>query len=316
MSNKTKNTEQLIKMYKEDPAKENLRALVKQMEQDTFFVPAMLPDTPEVEEMKKQAKENPGMQFEFPEGTAPSPILLKNKEGDAFLQIYTTVGQIPEEIKVDMMLQMKFDACCSLVLNQQSTAQGIAVNPFSDNLIFKNELLELIRKDSMQSAGVKQIKLTPQQFQILMRQGVEFRDLPTRVYEEGAEFVHKISDEKEALVNEIYKKAFQQPKLYPYNESEFSVMPLNISEDLMLVRIDLPATKDKAQLCERIYITLNPKNDEIHYFTIERGKKKGERNLGGISKEIKHVEYGEAPVEGAEIQRIMDIVQQEKAQNS
>ena len=55
--------------------------------------------------------------------------------------------------------------------------------------------------------------------------------------------------------------------------------------------------KAPAQLCYRIYITLNPKNEkQIHYFTIERGKEKGERNLGAIGSDGKHYTFGEAPV--------------------
>lgn len=317
MNNETNKTEQLIKIYKEDPVKENLQALVHQMKRTAFFVPGMFPDTPEIREMKEKAKENPGQQVKLPEGTAPIPALLTNAEGVMYFPIYTSVSQIPKEPKFDLIMNIAFKACYTMALNEGMGTQGLVLNPFSDNLRFKKELLEAIRKeDEMIAAGAKQIQLTPQQFKTMMRQKAEFRDLPSKVYGEGAEFIQKLSDEKEVLVNEIYQKAFQQPNLYPYSESDFSVMALNISEALLLVRIDLPSVKDKAQLCYRIYVTLNPTTDEIHYFTIERGKEKGVRNLGGVSKELKHIDYGEAPVEGAEIQRIMDIIEQEKEQTS
>ena len=48
----------------------------------------------------------------------------------------------------------------------------------------------------------------------------------------------------------------------------------------------------------------------MQYFTIERGKKKKERYLGGVDAEGKHIAYGEAPVESAEIQRILDLTEQ------
>lgn len=317
MNNETTKTEQLIKFYKEDPAKENLQALVHQMKKTTFFVPGMFPDTPEIQEMKEQAKANPGQQVKLPEGTAPIPAILTNSEGVMYFPIYTSIAQIPKEPKFDLIMNMPFKSCYTLALNEGMGTQGVVLNPFSDNLRFKKELLEIIRKeDEMIAAGAKQVQLTPQQFKTMMRQKAEFRDFPSRVYGEGAEFIQKLSDEKEALVNEIYQKAFQQPNLYPYSESDFSVMALNISDELLLVRIDLPQVKEKAQLCYRIYVTLNPTNDEIHYFTIERGKEKGQRNLGGVNKELKHVEHGGAPVEGAEIQRIMDIIEQEKEQTS
>ena len=54
MNHETKKTEQLIPIYKEDTAKENLQALVHQMKKTVFIVPAMLPDTPEIQEIKQR----------------------------------------------------------------------------------------------------------------------------------------------------------------------------------------------------------------------------------------------------------------------
>ena len=87
------------------------------------------------------------------------------------------------------------------------------------------------------------------------------------------------------------------------------MMALNIRENLLLVRVDLPKPEEKTQLCRRIYITLQDEQ-KVQYFTIERGKKKKERYLGGVDAEGKHIAYGEAPVESAEIQRILDLTEQ------
>ena len=234
-----------------------------------------------------------------------------------YFPIYTNIAQIPKEPKFDLIMNMPFKSCYTLALNEGMGTKGLVLNPFSDNLRFKKELLEAIKQeDEMLAAGAKQVRISPRQFQNMMRQKAEFRDLPLRLYGGKAEFVQQLSDEKEALVNEIYQKAFQQPELYPYGESDFSVMALNISDELLLVRIDLPEIKDQVQLCHRIYVTLNPATEEVNYFTIEQGKEKGERRFGGITSEQKHVEYGEAPVEGAEIQRVMDILDQNKEQTS
>lgn len=316
MNNETKKAEQLIQIYKEDAVQDNLRALIHQLQKTTFLIPAMMPQDVNKEELQKMALENGGGAVKLPEGSRPIPCILTNKDGNAYFPIYTSQGQIPKEPKFDVLMNMPFKTCYILALNDSVKAEGIALNPFTDNLLLKKELLEALRKDD-ERAGVqgKQMKITPEQFKVMMRQKAEFRDLPFRAYKEGAAFVHQLSDEKEALVNEIYKNAYQKPELYPYEEKDFAVMPLNISEELLLVRLDLPPVKAKAQMCYRVYITLNPKNDEIHYFTIERGKEKDERNLGGVDSEGKHVEYGEAPVEGAELQRVMDIVN-EKQQTS
>lgn len=316
MDNETKKTEQLIQIYKEDAAMENLQALVHQMKKTVFFVPAMLPDTPEVQEAKRQVKENPGQQIKLPKGIAPMPAILNNQKGDKFFPVYSSPGQIPKEPKFDILMNMPFPVCCSMALDERLDTLGLALNPFTDNLMFRKELLEAIQKNEPLPEGRKQVKLTPQQFQIMMRQKAEFHDFPLRIFKEGVEFIHLLSDEGETVVNEVYKNAHQKQELYPYGENDFSVMALNISDDMLLVRVDAPEVKDPAQLCHRIYITLNPKNDRIRYFTIEQGRNKKERILGGVSAEGTHLDYGEAPVEGAELQRIIDIVKRENEQMS
>ena len=317
MNNETKKTEQLIQIYKEDAVRENLKALVHQMKKTVFLIPAMLPDTPEISEIKQKVKENPGQQINLPKGTAPMPAILNSQKGDKFFPVYSSPGQIPKEPKFDLLMNMPFLACCNLALDERLETLGLALNPFTDNLIFRKAMLEEIKKEAEAAKNnAAQVKVTPRQYQIMMRQKAEFHDLPRRAFQEGAEFIHRLSDQGEAVVNEVYQNAFQKPDLYPYDESSFSVMALNISRELLLVQVDLPLAEEAAQLCHRVYVTLNPETGRVHYFTIERGKGKGERNLGGVDDKGKHLEYGEAPVEGAEIQRIMDLIKNENEQMS
>lgn len=318
MNKEAQKTEQLIQFYKEDPVKENLNALIHQMQKTIFLVPANLPDSVDKEAVKKEVLEKKGGQVELPKGVTPIPCILKNPEGKIFIPIYSSQGQVPKEPVFDFAMTLPFKACYRMALNAKTACEGVALNPFSDNLLLNKPLLEAIRRDDeAKAAGARQIKVSPAQYKIMMRQKAEFNDLPFRVFKEGASFIHQLSDEKEALVNDIYQKAFQNPQLYPFSEKDFEVMPLNISEELLLIRLDLPGVKENAQLCYRIYITLNPKQENIiHYYTIERGKEKGERILGGVGSDGKHIVFGEAPVEGAEIQRIMDMLEQEKEQTS
>ena len=312
-SKEVEKTEQLIQYYKEDSAQENLQALVHQMKKTVFLIPAMLPDTPEINEIKQKVKENPGVKINLPKGTAPMPAILTNQNGGKFFPVYSSKEQVPKEPKFDLLMNMPFGACCSFALDERLEVEGIAVNPFTDNLLFKKPLLEAIKKAEEESKkGVNQIQMSPKQFQIMMRQRAELHEFPALAFREGAQFIQRLSDEKEAVVNEIYSKSFQKQELYPFEESSFSVMALNISEELLLVRVDLPPVREAGQLGYRVYVTLNPKSGEIHYFTIERGRGKDERNLCGVGKDGKHIEYGEAPVEGVEIQRIIDIISGEK----
>lgn len=314
MNKEAEKTEQLIRIYKEDPAKENFDALIHQVQKTIFLVPANLPEGVDKEALKNEIKEKRRGRVQLPEGVSPVPCILKNPEGKIFLPMYSSQAQIPKEPSFDFILTMPFPGCYNMALNTRVTCEGIALNPFSDNLLFHRKLLEAIRKDdTARAAGARQIKVSPQQFRLMMRQRAEFHDLPLRVFQEGAPFIYQLSDEKETLVNSVYRNAFQNPKLYPFSERDFEVMPLNINEELLLIRLDLPEDKSRAQLCYRIYITLNPKEEKrIHYFTLERGKEEEERNIGAVTADGKHYVFGEAPVEGAEIQRILDMLEQEK----
>lgn len=54
----------------------------------------------------------------------------------------------------------------------------------------------------------------------------------------------------------------------------------------------------------------NDETQEGRYFTIERTQDPGKHLLGEFKKDWKHVDYGEAPAEGAELQRVLDIIRQ------
>ena len=117
-----------------------------------------------------------------------------------------------------------------------------------------------------------------------------------------------------APVEQSFKTLVMQGKskqyyvfVLPIAEDDYSVMALDISEDLTLIRVDLPDKGLVPPLCYRIYITYNPLKDEAHYYTIEMTKEKDVRLLGGVTEDAKHVSYGNAPVEGAELQEIMNL---------
>ena len=120
-------------------------------------------------------------------------------------------------------------------------------------------------------------------------------------------FIDKLCDEKEAFVNEIFATAYKEQKLYPYSENDYSVMALNISEDLTLVRVDFPNRGIVTPLCYRVYITFDPITKTAGYYTIEKTEEKDVRLLGGFGEDGKHISYGNAPVEGAELNEIINL---------
>lgn len=281
--------EEAIKEYCTEQTKERLSAVLNLLRPTKLFVPAMLkaPDQ-------------------------PIPCFLKNTSGEQFLVVYTSKAQIPEEPKSQAILSMPFPACNNVVVKPELALTGMVINPFSDNLVLKKELIEKLHEADQKAAQMRKVKMTPEQFNVFVKKQVEFGILPKRLFTEGAEFVEKLCDEKESFVNQIFAEAYKEAELYPYSESDYSVMALDIAEDLTLIRVDLPERGLVPPLCYRIYITFDPIAKKAGYYTIEMTPQKNVRVLGEVVAEGGHVNHGEAPVEGAELQKIMDLARYEE----
>ena len=87
-------------------------------------------------------------------------------------------------------------------------------------------------------------------------------------------------------------------------------MVMNISEELLIVRVDLPERDMGCPSCWRVYFSWNDQTGEGRYFTIERTQESDVTILGEIGKDWKRIEHGSAPVVGAELQRIIDLIQE------
>lgn len=276
--------EEAIKQYAAERTPDNLNMILNLLRPTMLLVPAML-QSPE----------------------QPVPCFLKNANGEQFLAVYTSKEQIPQEPKSQAILSMPFPACNNLVVKKELNLIGMVINPFSDNLILKKELVEKLHEADKKAAQMKQVKMTPEQFHVFVKKQVEFGVLPKRLFTEKKAFVDKLCEEKEAFMNDIFAEAYKEPKLYPYSEEDYSVMALNIAEDLTLVRVDFPEKGIVTPLCYRVYITFDPITGKAGYYTIEKTEEKDIRLLGGFGEDGKHISYGNAPVEGAELQEIMNL---------
>lgn len=276
--------EEAIREYIGDRTPERLTAVLNLLRPTKLYIPAMLmaPDQ-------------------------PLPCFLKNNDGEQYLAVYTNREQIPAEPKAQALLSMPFPACNNLVVKPELNLLGMVINPFSSNLVLKKQLIEKLHEADQKAANVKQVKMTPEQFDVFAKRRAEFGLFPKRLFTEGEEFINRICDEREALVNEIFAESYGDTKIYRHSEQDYSVMALDIAEDLTLVRIDLPDQKVAPQLCYRIYLTFDPIRKVAGYYTIERAAEGKQHLLGQIDDAGQHIEHGEAPVEGAELQKIMDL---------
>ena len=85
-------------------------------------------------------------------------------------------------------------------------------------------------------------------------------------------------------------------------------MPMNVTQDQLIIRVDMPQKDIIQGLCYRVYIAWNRETRKGGYFMIEAGKGPDLFELGEITPDKKQIEHGEAPVEGAELQTIIDLL--------
>ena len=276
--------EEAIKAYVADHTKENLGIVLNLLRPTKLLVPAMLKAP-----------------------NQPVPCFLKSGTGETFLAAYTSKEQIPAEPKSQAILSMPFPACNDMIVKEELNLMGMVINPFTDNLVLKKELVEKLHEADQKIMQTKQVKMTPEQFNVFVKKQVEFGILPKRLFSEKESFVNRLCEEKEAFINRIFAETYKEAKLYPYSEADYSVMALEIAPDLTLIRVDFPESGIVPPLCYRVYITYDPIARKAGYYTIEKMAEPGKRLLGGFTEDGSHINYGEAPVEGAEIDRIMTL---------
>lgn len=279
--------EELIKTYSEEKTADNLNKLIYEIRRSRFLVPASV---------SKDKK--------------PMPLFIKNNAGEAYLPIYTSKNELPKDQPSPAIINMPYQALNNLVANENAKLDGLVFNPYSQNLIFKKPLvekIELAEKAAKEGKQTKTIKMTEPQYIVFERIRFEHIFLPTKLYTGGADFIKRLADEKEAFIDSLYEEAFQQKQMYLFMEEDFSVMSLQISDELNVTRVDFP-TRNMAPGCSvRAYLVWNLTKNEGRYFVIDTTKEQVTQ-LTEVTNELKKISHGPAPVEGAELQTILDML--------
>ena len=292
---KNEKLEELVKQYTDEKNADNLNALIEELRKCRLLVPA------NINEEKK-----------------PVPCMLNSKDKGMYFPVYTALKQIPQSPRSEAIINMPYLAVNEMTAQQQENLGGVAINPFTDNLIFKMPLVlriqevEKKRRELAKQGGEpkkKTLQLTPEQYLQFERRQFEFGFLPKRFFEQGQTFMDELCEKKEEYIDQLFEEAYQEKRRYPYLPEDFSVMVMNIAEDLLIVRVDLPSQDMAAPSCLRIYLAWNEVAGSGRYLTIETVKDSKERKLGELTSDWKKVDHGVAPVEGAELQYVIDLLQ-------
>lgn len=281
--------EELIRQYMQEKNGQNLNTLIEELRKCRLLVPANL------DEEKR-----------------PIPCLLNSRDKGVYFPVYTDRSQIPESPRSEVVANMPYLAVNLMTASQEDKIDGIAINPFTDNLIFKMPLVKKIQeveKTRQAAPKKKTMQLTPEQYLQYERRQFEFGFLPKRFFEQGKTMVEELCEKKEEYIDQLYEESYQEKRRYPYLPEDFSVMVMNIAKDLMIIRIDLPEQDRTDTSCLRIYLAWNEQEESGRYLTIEMIKDSEDRRLEELAPDWKKLDHGIAPVEGAELQYVIDLLQ-------
>jgi hypothetical protein len=287
---KNEELEVRVDAYLKEKTPENLNKLIDRIVRSRILVPA-----------------NAGADHK------PQPCLITNPENGSFLPVYTSLQQVPKEPRSTGVINMPYLNANNMVADGTEVA-GIVINPFTQNLVFKRALVEKIKTvEAQREADAKRIPLTPEQYLVFERKQFEFGHLPRNFFTRGKELIDELCEKKENFIDELFEEGYQQNRMYPYLPEDFSVMVMNISDNFVIVRVDLPKKDIGTPSCRRVYLTWDDKIGSGKYLTIERTKKEEVNLLGEFVSDGRHIDHGEAPAEGAELQRIIDLHQEQGA---
>ena len=151
--------------------------------------------------------------------------------------------------------------------------------------------------------------MTGAQYAVFERIQFEKGFLPKKFFAEEKLFLLHLDERREAYLDVLFEQSYQQKRMYPYIEEDFSVMMMTISEDLTIARVEFPNKDLGAGVSLRAFLAWNDKTQEARYFTIDIGKEQGTRTFTEVTKEMKVVNLGAAPVDGTELQRVVDLIE-------
>lgn len=280
--------ELLVKEYTQNKTTEGLNKLINKLTTCRILVPAGTG-----EDKKK-----------------PLPCLITNAGGETMLPMFTSLKQMEKAPKSAGIINMPFLAANDMAAKSNGKIVGLAINPFTDNLVLKENLIKrIVEVEEMKKKGIKQVKMTPAQYAIFERIQFEKGYLPRKLFEGGREFLQQLDERKETYLDVLFEESYQQKRMYPYLEEDFSIMVMTISEELLIARVEFPNKDLGPGVSLRAFLAWNERTKEARYFCIDLGKEKGTRSFGEVTKELKYVNLGTAPVDGTELQRVVDLIE-------
>lgn len=298
--------EAVIEVFAKDRTKENFVKIMEQLEKAVLYVPAMMPENLDQETMDSIRA---GKGTKLPKDAKVLPCLLKKESGEQALPVFSSLKQVPADKKSPAILALPFFNCVAMAMANKTQVQAIVLNPFTQNVTLPPQILEIAQKRG-QAVQTKTVKVTEKQFHQLAHGRVAYELLPAFLFEKRKEGLEQLQKEEGKFLASLYTSIYPKEIRMPYDGEDFSLMTLNVTEDMQITRIDMPEANLSKGLCCRIYVVWKREAEELSYYTIERAE--NGNMIGRILPDKKHESVEASPDNGAEIETIMKLAQEMK----
>lgn len=291
--------------FAQDRQKENYAKVMEILEKSMVFMPALPPQGINEETQKLMSEGKP---VQLPKEAKILPCLLRKDSGEQILPIFTSAAQIPQDKKSPALLAIPFQSCLSMVMASKGQVEVMVLNPFTHNMILTKEILEVAvkRRDAVKQQ--KTIRVSEKQFQELVHNRVTLYLMPKYLFEHKEEGLKRLQHEEGDFLLQFYKESYpdNQKISVAVTPEEFSVMTLNVTEDMQITRVDMPDGTAKKGMCYRVYAVWLHKTQEVIYYTMEKTEQGN--YIGQVTSDGKHEMVEPAPDNGAEIEAVMNLV--------
>lgn len=268
--------------------------------QPGIFPPELTPD--KLRELAQNDPKNPALQ--------PRPMVLRNKDEVNYLPVFTSKEQIPEDQKYPAMIMVPFMECAKLADRQKEHISGIVLNPFTQNLIIKQQAIEMMIKNVPQQG---EVKMSAAQMHAFLRSQVELKVLPAKLSTEKNDFIDDLMARKGKVLIELLNSEYAKVKgledKNPYTEKDFDFLCMNMSDTERVVQITMPTRGTEPYHIISAFLFYNPQTEESVYYTIRRRPENlNQKKLGFVDAQGNYQDIGEAPTEGSELYTLLDML--------
>lgn len=289
--------------FAKDRQKEKYARIMEIVEKSVLLVPILKPQGLD-EETQRMMQE--GKTVKLPGNAAINPCLLRKDDGGQVLPIFTSAAQIPQDKRSPAILAMPFHVCLSMVMANQDHVEAMVLNPFTHNIVLPKAILDvaLKRRDAMKNT--KTVRMTKEQFEQMVHNRMALYLLPQYLFKHREDGLKELQREEGSLLVRFYEESYSGNKEIVMGVPEdFSVMTLNVTEDMQITRVDMPERTNKKGMCYRVYAVWMRETQELFYYTLENSQQGN--NIGRITSDGKHELLEPAPDNGAEIEAIMNL---------